>query len=252
MCIKKIIFFVTFLLFPLKYSAQYCSASNFYCNTILYNKFKIKSIDHYRLEIDHAISLLIKKKDIIDQELNRKERVEILAIAFPEIIRYNSFSDYIETSSNRILYINKGKKVSDFSIGYFQMKPSFIEDLENYVIHNTNLEDCNMILIKKKTEKEIRKERIDRLESFQWQIRYLKVFWHVAELKFKNLNFKNKQEKIRFFATAYNYGFTKPENEIENYQAIKAFPYGERINTIKFKFADFSLDFINTYSSFFN
>lgn len=184
--------------------------------------------------------------------MNQNERLDILSIAFPEIIRYNSFSDYIEISSNRILYINKGKKISDFSTGYFQMKPSFVEDLENYISKNESLQKYNSILIKKKSEKEIRKERIDRLENFQWQLRYLKVFWNVAEHRYKHIGFKTKSDKIRFYATAYNYGFTKPEKEIINYQTVKIFPYGKNLNMSKFAFADFSIDFINSYSTLFN
>lgn len=211
-----------------------------------------EEIEYYRVEINHAVDLLKTEKKLIESELNKDERIDILSIAFPEIIRYNSFSDYIETSSNRLLYINKGKKSSDFSTGYLQMKPSFVEDLENYITKNQSLQEYNSILIKKKSEKEIRKERINRLENFQWQLRYLKVLWYIFEEKYKNINFKTKQEKIRFYATAYNYGFTKPQSEITNYQAVKIFPYGKGSSMAKFAFADFSLDFINSYSNLFS
>lgn len=187
--------------------------------------FSNETVDYYRDEIKRAVSLLTSKTQTINLELNKKERAEIIAIAFPEVLRYNSFSDYIETSTNRVLYIKKGKKASDFSTGYFQMKPSFIEDLENYVAKNESLQQYHCILIKKKSEIEIKKERINRLESFQWQLRYLKIFWNIAELKYKHIEFKTKNDKIRFYATAYNYGFTKPEKEIIKYQNIRIFPY---------------------------
>lgn len=214
--------------------------------------FKNESIEHYRKEINRAFSLLKKQKKKIDLELNKNEKVQILSIAFPEILRYDSYSDYLETSSNRILYVNEGKSASDFSTGYFQMKPSFIEDLENYVANTESLKVYDWILIQKKNETEARKERINRLGNFQWQLRYLKVFWHVAEYKYQNIDFKTTQDKIRFFATAYNYGFTKPEKEITKYQSLKKFSPSENPNSEKFAFADFSIDFINTYSYFFN
>ena len=106
-------------------------------------------------EINNAASLLAKQKKTIDIELNKNERVEIIAIAFPEIIRYNAFSDLIEITSNRILYINGGKTASDFSIGLFQMKPSFVEDLENYVANSEKLEKYKNIQILNKTEKAV-------------------------------------------------------------------------------------------------
>jgi hypothetical protein len=215
------------------------------------NDFKNQDIEYYRQEINRAISLLKKKKKFIDLELLNTEKAQILSIAFPEILRYDSYSDYLETSSNRILYVNKGKEASDFSTGYFQMKPSFLENLENYVANTEDLKTYQWVLIQQKDEKEARKERINRLANLQWQLRYLKVFWFVAEYKYQNINFKTTEEKIRFYATAYNYGFTKPENEITKYQSAKKFPSGESTNTHKLAFADFSIDFIQTYSIFF-
>ncbi|MHC0440860.1 hypothetical protein [Flavobacterium sp. 3-210] len=212
---------------------------------------KNEGIEYYRQEINRAISLLKKKKKFIDLELPNIEKVQILSIAFPEILRYDSYSDYLETSSNRILYVNKGKEASDFSTGYFQMKPSFLEDLEKYVANTESLKPYQWILIEKKDEKEARKERINRLANLQWQLRYLKVFWFAAEYKYQNIDYKSTEEKIRFYATAYNYGFTKPENEIKKYQSVKKFPSGENTDGHKLAFADFSIDFIQTYSIFF-
>lgn len=214
--------------------------------------FKSEGIEYYRKEMNRAFSLLKKKKKFIDIELNTTDKAQILSIAFPEIIRYDSYSDYLETTSNRVLYVNNGKEASDFSTGYFQMKPSFLENLENYVANNESLKLYQWIVIQNKDEKEARKERITRLENFQWQLRYLKVFWFVAEYKYQNIGFKNTQDKIRFYATAYNYGFTNPESEITKYQSAKKFPPGETTFTHKFAFADFSIDFIHTYAVFFN
>ncbi|MFD1603154.1 hypothetical protein ACFSJW_06360 [Flavobacterium artemisiae] len=213
---------------------------------------KNENIEYYRKEINRAFSLLKKKKKFIDLELLQNEKAQILSIAFPEILRYNSYSDYLETSSNRILYVNKGKEASDFSTGYFQMKPSFLEDLENYVAATESLKDYQWIIISKKNEKETRKERINRLGDFRWQLRYLKVFWFVSEYKYQNMNFKTTQDKIRFYATAYNYGFTKPESEITKYQFLQKFHPGQNTDALKFAFADFSIDFLKTYSIFFN
>ncbi|MBE8723660.1 hypothetical protein [Flavobacterium hungaricum] len=215
-------------------------------------KPKNEGIEYYRKEIKRAFSLLKKKKKVIDLELFKTERAPILSIAFPEILRYDSYSDYLETSSNKILYVNKGKEASDFSTGYFQMKPSFVEELENYVAVAESLKAYEWIIITNKNIKEARKERISRLGNFQWQLRYLKVFWFAAEHKYQNIDFKNQHDKIRFYATAYNYGFTKPESEITKYQFIKKFSSGANTDAPKLAFADFSIDFIQTYSLFFN
>jgi len=128
------------------------------------------------------------------------------------------------------------------------MKPSFIEDLENYIANSSTLKKYNSIVIQNKTEKETREERINRLENLQWQLRYLKVLWMILDDKYNNKIFKNKEDKIRFYATAYNFGFLQPEKIITNYQNIKVFPYGKNNNNIQVAFADFSIDFFRNYA----
>jgi len=49
-----------------------------------------------------------------------------IAIVFPEIIRFSAILDIIESSALKTLYIQNGEKYADFSIGYCQMKPSFV------------------------------------------------------------------------------------------------------------------------------
>ncbi len=220
-------------------------------SSILISTNDKKAIEYYRNEIDNAVSLLVKQKKIIDIELNKNEKVEIIAIAFPEILRYNAFSDLIETTSNRLLYINGGKTISDFSIGLFQMRPSFVEDLENYVANSEKLEKYRTIQILNKTEEKTREERVNRLENFHWQLNYLKIFWAVMEDKYSQMIFENKNDKLRFYATAYNFGFLCPEKMITNYQKIKAFPYGKNKKNVA-RFADFSIDFCNNYNFLFN
>ena len=105
--------------------------------------------------------------------------------------------------------------------------------------------------VKNKTEKATREERVRRIENFHWQLRYLKVFWAVMEDKYSRIFFKNKNDKLRFYATAYNFGFLRPEKMIINYQNKKAFPYGINKKNVA-RFADFSLDFYTNYASLLN
>lgn len=252
--IKKYIYMFSLLLFFTNYKDKIVTTAQVKIKqpSFFVDAKNKNAVNYYRNEIESAVSLLVSQKQIINRELNKNERAAIIAIAFPEVIRFNSFSDLIEPSSNRILYINGGKMASDFSIGYFQMKPSFVEDLEKYVANSENLEKYNSIVIQDKDEKKSREERINRLENVQWQLRYLKAFYQVLDEKYKNIAFRSRDEKIRLYATAYNYGFLQPEQAIIKYQTIKVFPYGKNSNKKKLAFADFSIDFINTYSTIFN
>ena len=60
----------------------------------------------------------------------------VTAIVYPELLRYNYIQDFIETSGLELLYMHYGAKTADFSIGHFQMKPSFAEHIEKYIEKN--------------------------------------------------------------------------------------------------------------------
>ena len=52
------------------------------------------------------------------------------AVVFPELVRYSMWQDEIERAAVSGFYVVGGKDKADFSIGRFQMKPSFAEDIE--------------------------------------------------------------------------------------------------------------------------
>ena len=52
------------------------------------------------------------------------------AVVFPELVLYSALQDCIETTAVKGLYLQGGTRGADFSIGRFQMKPSFAEALE--------------------------------------------------------------------------------------------------------------------------
>src|SRR5659263_87768 len=48
-----------------------------------------------------------------------------IAVIFPELVRYSALRDKMEITVLKALYINIGDEYANFSIGRFQMKPSF-------------------------------------------------------------------------------------------------------------------------------
>ena len=50
-----------------------------------------------------------------------------VAVVFPELVRYSALRDKMEITLLKALYINLGDNYANFSIGQFQMKPSFAE-----------------------------------------------------------------------------------------------------------------------------
>lgn len=211
-----------------------------------------EDISIYNDDINEALKILIIHKGLIFQEIDSVHRKEIVAIAFPEIIRYNTFQDLMESSANKILYTEGGKELADFSTGLFQMKPSFIEDLESYISETESLKRFSSIIISGVSESKIRQERFRRLETIEWQFRYLNVFWHVANEKFKDLKFTNASEKIRFYASAYNCGFLKSRELIERNTHRKIFPHGINYKSPQAAFSDFSIAFLSNHSHILN
>ncbi|HOZ31115.1 MAG TPA: hypothetical protein PLL66_09375 [Bacteroidales bacterium] len=146
-----------------------------------------------------------------------------IAIVFPEIIRYSAILNIIESSALKTLYIQNGEKYADFSIGYFQMKPSFAETIEN--INNKILQKAGHKTGLFNTNKTVaaRKERILRLDNAQWQLRYLILFIKIMNAKYSKFSFDDEIEKLKFYATAYNFGFTSDFSTINKHTSSCSF-----------------------------
>lgn len=197
-------------------------------------------------DLSISVELLKKQKHLIDTIADfKRNEGEILSIVLPEIIRWNAFQDIIETAVDESLYVNYGR--ADYSIGIFQMKPSFVEQLENYVAEN-NIGDCYFVQIHEKDPMEIRRERINRLKQNYWQLKYAQAYCAVAQHRFEKLEFKTKEDQVHFYATAFNYGFQKPFDEIKAWQQKKAFPYGSKYEGSQGAYGDFSIIFYKNYS----
>jgi hypothetical protein len=202
-------------------------------------------------DISLATEFIKEKEQIMmrsDLRLTEEEKWSALSIVLPELIRWNALKDIMETSALELLYVEKGKDKADFSIGYFQMKPSFIENLENYV--DLNREDlpnqCSLILITNEDEREVRKERILRLQKFEWQIKYAYVYWGVIQHSVGNKKFSNIDDRINFFAAAYNYGFEEDERKIEEWRYCRFFPFGSRYQGEQIAYGELAVLFFKT------
>ena len=200
------------------------------------------------LRKEKATVLEIKKASSTSLQGSESNK-EALAIVFPELIRWSAFKDFFETKVLELMYISGGKSAADFSIGYFQMKPSFIENLEDYIVEHPSVQHLNFIISTDKNAEQRRSERVQRLQQLSWQLRYAHIYWAIANDLFRNKKFENAQERIRFFAAAYNYGFLQPQLEIEQWQSKIAFPYGIKYKGAQVVYADLSVEFYEKYAN---
>lgn len=138
------------------------------------------------------------------------------AVIFPELIRYGLFKDMMETGAVKSLYVTKGTGGCDFSIGRFQMKPSFAEDLEKRWMRSGLARRYNLFFDTKDNET-ARRVRITRLENERWQCVYLAVFLKMFYLDYGSTDKQGEhmqngvetlpvREQVRLAATAYNRG----------------------------------------------
>ena len=174
---------------------------------------------------------------IISRGLNPKEAV---AVIFPELIRYNSIQDKIEIFALETLYVQYGKKYADFSVSEFQIKPSFAEKIEidflNKVSDQELLTRYQIKVSDTVQNQENRMKRLKKIKSKAGMVNYLCLFWKVMNTKYPNL--KSQEEKIRFFATAYNSRYWASRQEIESFMAKKYFHTGFSITSAKYNYAD--------------
>jgi hypothetical protein len=143
------------------------------------------------------------------------------SIVFPEVMRFNELKDDIETESLRTMYVQFGKEYADFSVGLFQMKPSFAEQLElkaQQLLPVAVYKELQLTYESTNTEA-IRTERINRLQDADWQLVYLTAFICVCNELYKHKQFTNAAEKMQWYASVYNTGFEK--NDIFILQKIK-------------------------------
>ncbi len=178
----------------------------------------------------------------------------MIPVIFPERIRYSMVKDFLETATVELIYIDLGADYVDFSIGDFQIKPSFAEKVEQYLTLTSNLSKKYKLIVDygNKQNSQQRKERVRRLKLLNYQLIYISAFYDIVNQEF-NLENKSDTEKIKFLASAYNHGFDSNASEIEKYIDEEYFPYGTKHKGKQYAYSKVAVDFyFNHYHSLFN
>jgi len=144
------------------------------------------------------------------------------AVVFPELIRYSMWQDEIERAAVNGLYVSKGREGANFSIGRFQMKPSFAEEVEQ-AWNASSLAQQYGFSFNLADNNEARRSRIRRLSTVEGQCRYLAIFIRLLQQRHPRLQQLSKQEQVRFLATAYNRSFSASWNDIRRLQHERHF-----------------------------
>ena len=144
------------------------------------------------------------------------------AIVFPELIRYSMWQDEIERAAVNGLYVMKGREGADFSIGRFQMKPSFAEEVEQ-AWNRSSLSKEYGFVFNLQSNNEARRSRIRRLSTMEGQCRYLAIFIRLLQQRHPQLSQQPTKDQVRFLATAYNRSFNVSYEQIRQMQRERHF-----------------------------
>jgi len=137
-----------------------------------------------------------------------------LAVVFPELIRFSALQDSIEVRGLKVLYVQYGREYMNFSVGRFQMKPSFAERLEadyNRLFGAAERRAIGLPPFEMGDTPALREQRVLRLDDLAWQVRYLRLFMDAMAVRYGKTAFSGVEDRLRFYATAYNAGYTSGE-----------------------------------------
>lgn len=161
------------------------------------------------------------------------------SIVFAEVMRFNQLKDDIETESLRTLYVQLGEEYANFSIGLFQMKPTFavqVEEKAKLLLPDSIYNELQLAYTAV-TPENIRAERVDRLQDTDWQLVYLTAFICICNLLYKDAAFTNDIARLQWYATVYNAGFNKTDAYISKKIKEDNFYLSQQMPGNKFKYA---------------
>lgn len=208
---------------------------------VLPGRAQVNYRDVFTFDYTWAIDFTRTTKDVFDSVCYsyNNDADMLAAIVFPELIRYNMVRNYFETAALNALYVRYGSAEADFSIGYFQIKPSFAERIEQAIGADTTLSQKYLELFFH-NKLQTRQERLTRLNDLVGALVYLNAFCDLMEPRVPPMWAQTPQGKLRYLATAYNCGFDLNPEQIEDWMNRSVFPYGPRSNARQYNYAEIS------------
>lgn len=200
----------------------------------------VSYFNSFQQEVEEATIFITENKSLICSTLcglSTEEQLMAISIVAPEISQYSSFLNFFEQRTLFVMYLNNVN--ADFSVGYFQMKPSFVENLEKKALVSKSLRERFKDIIPSGSEREKRKFRLIKLTSLAGQLRYLRLFIEIVRAKTNDIEFNDSFEKLRYWATLYNSGIDLNESEVLRIQTVNLFPKFKR----KYNYSSVSVEF---------
>lgn len=152
-------------------------------------------------------------------------RIAVAAV-FPELVRFRVLENEIQVRALKVLYVQLGRKYANFSVGHFQMKPSFAEQLErdcDRLFSAAEKKAAGIVPYDLDDSPPARNARLRRLDDLYGQAEYLRLFMLIMGKLYANAAFAGDLAKLRFYATAYNAGYNQGEAAIRKAMTVPRF-----------------------------
>ena len=221
--------FVTFLIILFHHIITYSQSNNYH--------------DIFGTDWDKALAFEKENRYWMQPVLERNKIPYDLAIAviFPELVRYSALRDKMEITLLKALYVNLGEQYANFSIGQFQIKPSFAERIHSE--GPSALGRRSGIRFRQPGEFEsiswYRKSIVTDLENPETEFSYVVAFFRICQRKY-HTDSMDYIHRLKFLAAAYNTGIDKSAEEIE--QMIDAKYFNTKLfKTTNYSFSDVAL-----------
>ena len=170
---------------------------------------------------EEVISIRHEGWEEVSSSLGADSRV-CEAIVFPEILRWSKLKDIFEQAALKDRYVREGTAGADFSIGLFQMKPSFAEKVEKAWMKSPLCREYGLFFDLQDTDY-ARRQRIGRLSDEKWQCVYLAVFVRLIHERDPSIAEMPEDEQISMLATAYNRDFHAPLDSLRRWAEVPTF-----------------------------
>lgn len=169
--------------------------------------------------------------DALEEKLGSAElALWALCTVAPELGQWSTLRTKIELYTLKAVYVQEGR--GNFSVGPFQMKPSFAERMEK--LHPS-------LRLSGDSPREERIARLERLSSAEGQLPYLVAFMKQAVSTVDSWGVQDPVMRFRYIATLYNAGLDISREKADELLRGALFP---RFGLHKFNYADAAASFI--------
>ena len=169
-----------------------------------------------------------------------------VAVVFPEIVRFNAIEDDIQVRGLKVLYVQYGRAYANFSVGRFQMKPSFAEHLEadyRHLFSDGERRAIGLPVFEGGDTPGTRDQRVRRLDDMAWQVRYLRLFMLVMGKRYPTAAANGIEDRLRFYATAYNAGYLSGDAALRRMMPRRSFHVALVLPSATYSYAEVALFF---------